>query len=158
VNTAVWGERQKKFGMGRVYLDANAEAKRRGDRRVGTEHVVLALLADPDSITARAAGVSLATAREALQALDRRALAAVGIGGAFDGRVLPGREREQLRLTPAARAVFTSLRGEQADGERLGVEHVLLTLLSRKPPDPASDLLDELGLDRTLVRRRLRSR
>lgn len=154
----MWGERQKKFGMGRVYLDANAEAKRRGDRHVGTDHVVLALLADPDSITARAVGVSLATARDALQALDRRALAAVGIVGAFDGRVFPGREREQLRLTPAARVVFTSLRREQTDGERLGVEHVLLTLLSRQPPDPASDLFDELGLDRTLVRRRLRSR
>ncbi|WP_425518082.1 Clp protease N-terminal domain-containing protein [Polymorphospora rubra] len=42
--------------MGQVYLDANAEAVRRGDRRVGTDHVVLALLADRDSVTARALG------------------------------------------------------------------------------------------------------
>ena len=49
----------RRFGMGRVYLDATAEARRRGDRRVGTEHLLLALIADPDSSTARALDVPL---------------------------------------------------------------------------------------------------
>jgi ATP-dependent Clp protease ATP-binding subunit ClpA len=145
----------QRFGLGRVYRDATAEARRRGDRRAGTEHLALALLADPESVTARALGVSLTAARDALRALDRQALASVGIDVDFSGQVLPGREGERLRLTPAARAVFTGLRREVANGERLGIQHVLLVLLSRPRPDPGAELLDELGVDRTEARRRL---
>ena len=57
----------RRFGFGRIMLDANAEARRRGDRTVGTEHLALALLADPDSMTARALGVSVADARAAIE-------------------------------------------------------------------------------------------
>jgi ATP-dependent Clp protease ATP-binding subunit ClpA len=144
-----------RFGLGRVYRDATAEARRRGDRRVGTEHLALALLADPESVTARALDVSLTAARDALGALDHQALASVGIDVDFSGQVLPGREGERLRLTPAARAVFTGLRREVATGQRLGIQHVLLVLLSRPRPDPGAELLDALGVDRTQARRRL---
>src|SRR5690606_29824205 len=97
-------------GMGQVYLDANAEALRRGDRKVSTEHVLLALLLDPDTPTARALGVTLDDARETLDRLDRDALASVGVEAAFPGPVIPGKERDRLPLTPAAKAVFTGLR------------------------------------------------
>ena len=70
---------QPRLGMGQVYRQASAEAKRRGDRRVSTEHIALAMLVDPDSETARALGVSLASARAALDTLDREALTSVGI-------------------------------------------------------------------------------
>ena len=146
---------KQKFGLGRLYLDATAEAQRRGDRRVGTEHVTLALLVDPGYVTVRALDVSLTTARNALEALDRRALASVGIESPPGPHVaVPGREKGRLRLTPGAKAVFTDLRKE-SKGERLGVQHVLLALLSRQQPDPAAELLDELGVDRAEVRRRL---
>jgi ATP-dependent Clp protease ATP-binding subunit ClpA len=145
----------QKFGLGRVYRDATAEAKRCGDRRVGTEHLVLALLADPESVTARALGVSLTAAHDALRALDRQALASVGIEADFTGQVLPGREGERLRLTPAAKAVFSGLRKEVTKDERLGIQHVLLALLSRHGPDPAAELLDALTVDRTQARRRV---
>jgi len=115
---------------------------------VGTEHLTLALLADPESVTARALGVSLTT-------LDRHALASVGIDVDYGGQVLAGRDGERLRLTPAARAVFTGLRKEVPKGERLAVQHVLLSLLSRPRPDPAADLLDALTVDRAEARRRL---
>ncbi|GAB3209450.1 Clp protease N-terminal domain-containing protein [Marinactinospora thermotolerans] len=141
-------------GMGQVYLDANTEALRRGDRKVSTEHVLLALLTDPGSATARALGVSLDAAREALENLDRDALASAGVHAASAGPVFPGRERDRLPLTPAAKAVFTGL-GEQAGRERIGLQHVLLGLLSRRRPDPAAVLLDALGVDRTAVRARL---
>ena len=65
-------------GMGRVVLDATEEARRRGDRRIGSDHLLLALLKDDDSVTARALGVDLSTARGALVELDRQALASVG--------------------------------------------------------------------------------
>ncbi len=86
----MFGAKQK-FGTGRVYLDANSEAVRRGDRRVGTEHVVLALLVDPESVTGLGLGVGLGAARDALLSLDRQALATVGIVAVDPGPVFPGR-------------------------------------------------------------------
>ena len=140
-------------GMGRVVLDATEEARRRGDRRIGSDHLMLALLKDEDSVTARAVGVDLSTARGALVELDRQALASVGI----DVPVLDsplGWRKERLMLSPSAKAVFTGLR-TRAKGERLGPRHVLLSVLSLQHPDPAADLLDALGVDRDEVRRRL---
>ena len=32
-----------------IYLQASEEARRRGDRRTGTDHLLLALLADPSA-------------------------------------------------------------------------------------------------------------
>ena len=60
-----------------TYIDARQEARRRGDHKVGTEHLVLALLMEPP--LAAALGVDLQAARAALEALDRDALAAVGV-------------------------------------------------------------------------------
>ena len=60
-----------------TYLAARHEARRRGDRKVGTEHLVLALLAEP--ALAGALATDLAGARAQLEALDRDALGAVGV-------------------------------------------------------------------------------
>jgi Clp amino terminal domain, pathogenicity island component len=143
-----------RFGMGRVYLDALAEARRRGDRRVGTDHIALAMLCDPDSNTARALGFSLDSARTALQTLDSEALATLGIDAPFVEVATAPRTRERLSLTPAGRAIFTGLR-RVAAGERLGPKHVLLALLGQQRPDPAAELFDALGVDRDVVRARL---
>ena len=146
---------KQRFGLGRVYLHATAEARRRGDRRIGSDHIALALLADPESVTARALGVDLAAARVAVQALDRAALAAVGIQADCVEPVVTGWRNERLPLSPAAKALFTGLR-TRARGEPLGIQHVLLALLDRPRPDPAAELLDALGVNRAEVRRRLR--
>jgi ATP-dependent Clp protease ATP-binding subunit ClpA len=145
---------RERFGLGQMYMVATAEAKRRGDRTVGTEHIALALLADPESITAQALGISLDAARAGLQELDRQALASLGIVADFAGSALPRPDRQRLRVTPAAKAVFIGLR-KAAKGQRLGLRHVLLGLLDLQPPDPAADLLNQLGVDRDQVRRRL---
>jgi ATP-dependent Clp protease ATP-binding subunit ClpA len=150
----------RRFGLGRIVLDGAAEARRRGDRTIGTEHLVLALLADPESAAARSLGVSLSTARDALDTLDGIALSALGITAgaagteATPGKGIPGKGR-RLRLTPAAGRAMIASKGLSA-GERLGPRHVLLALLLTTRPDPASDLLDALGVDRDEVRARLR--
>jgi ATP-dependent Clp protease ATP-binding subunit ClpA len=146
-----------RFGLGQLYVVATAEAKRRGDRRVGTEHIVLALLADPESVTAQAFGVRPDDARAGLQELDRQALASLGITAELTGpaTAVPSR-RERLRITPGAKGVFKGLR-QAANGERLGLRHVLLVVLDLQSPDPAADLLDQLGVDRAEVRRRLQA-
>jgi ATP-dependent Clp protease ATP-binding subunit ClpA len=147
---------KERFGLGRIYQAATDEALGRGDRRVGTENLLIAILLDAESDTAQALGVDLEQARAGLRELDRRALAAVGVPGPYSGAALPARRREKLRLTPAAKGVFTGLRAEaKAEGDRLGVRHILLLLLALQPPDPAAELLDHLGVDRQQVRRRL---
>jgi ATP-dependent Clp protease ATP-binding subunit ClpA len=147
----------RRFGLGRVYFGANAEARRRGDRRIGTEHLLLALIDDPHSAPAQALGVPLSKARDTLQALDDIALASLGITAKDLGReVIPGSDRDRLGLTPAARAVFSGLR-KQAGGEKLVAMHILRSLLELHRPDPAAELMDALGVDRAAVRERTRS-
>ena len=147
-------QKRRRIGMGSVYLAANAEAVRRGDRRVGTEHLVLALLTDLDPEVPRALELDLATARRALDDLDTRALAALGLHLPPGKPVPAGGTKEQFKLTPAARSVFTGLRAH-TDGQRLGVRHVMVALLALQPPDPGAVLLDRLGVDRQAVRSRL---
>ena len=65
-----------------IYLRASEEARRRGDRRSGTDHLLLALFEDP-SLEA-VLGVSLQQARQALESLDREALGALGLGPGAD--------------------------------------------------------------------------
>jgi hypothetical protein len=124
---------------------------------VGTEHIALALLADPESITARAVGISLESARAGLDELDRQALASLGITASFAGPVPPGDDRKRLRVTPGAKGLFIGLR-RTARGEKLGLRHVLLAVLDQQPPDPAAELLNQLGVERAEVRRQLRAR
>src|SRR3974390_899412 len=61
-----------------IYLRASEEARRRGDRRTGTDHVLLALLEDPSIEVVL--GVSLQQARQALESLDQETLGALGPG------------------------------------------------------------------------------
>ncbi len=67
------------YNFGATYYDARDEAIRRGDRTIGTEHIVLAMLIDPASPAAKALGCDLDSARRALDALDLDALAAIGV-------------------------------------------------------------------------------
>jgi hypothetical protein len=149
--------RDQRYGpddsFGATYYDARNEAIRRGDRTIGTEHLVLALLTDPASPAAKALGRDLDSARRALDALDSRALAAIGVRpGITAGPVAvgaPGR----LRLTPAAKAVVTGIRDARKNREA-GLAIVLNALLELPRPDPAAELLAALGVDGRAVRER----
>jgi hypothetical protein len=57
--------------------DARYEAERRGDRRIGSDHLLLALLQDDE--LAQLVGVDAAAAHDAADQLDRTALAAIGL-------------------------------------------------------------------------------
>src|SRR5689334_3055111 len=99
-----------------IYLRASEEARRRGDRRTGTDHVLLALLEDPSIEVVL--GVSLQQARQALASLDQEALSALGLGSGTDAPPLPMRavpkkpkltdlmQKDRLRMTPAAKKVL----------------------------------------------------
>jgi Clp amino terminal domain, pathogenicity island component len=166
-----------------TYLDARHEARRRGDHKVGTEHLVLALLMEP--ALAGALGTDLASARAQLETLDRDALGAVGVvlsgpgpfapgpdtpgqaaGTLPDADQFAGRERRpklkdvlegRLPLTPAAKTLLRDSTKEmrRVGGRHVGPQHVLAALLELDPPDPAAELFAGLGVDRAAVRARL---
>ncbi len=136
---------------------AAEEAGRRGDRRIGTDHLLLGLLRDRGSLAAEVLGVDLDAAREASAALDRAALAAVGIDVGDPSRSTPVPARRHAPLTSGARAVFIAsvTKARAAKARRIEARFVLLALLERERPDPAAELLDALDVDVDAVRARL---
>jgi ATP-dependent Clp protease ATP-binding subunit ClpA len=132
-----------------IYLRASEEARRRGDRRTGTDHVLLALLEHP-SIEA-VLGVSLEQARQALEALDHEALAALGLGSGADAPPLP------MRAVPTKPRIRDIAQRDRRNRRRLQVtaQQVLSQILTLQPPDPAAVLLGALGVNTSEVRRRL---
>lgn len=141
-----------------VLRSADEEARRRGDRRVGTDHLLLGLLHELDSPAARALGVSLEDARMASETLDLAALAAVGVGiGAVGRRPTSGPARRLLPLSSGARAVVKRAVDEARPHRtgRLDTGHFLTALLSLDRPYPAAELLHALGAEPALVRDRL---
>jgi ATP-dependent Clp protease ATP-binding subunit ClpA len=137
-----------------VVKAAQDEARRRGDRRLGTEHLFLGLLHDSEA--AQAIGVDLATAREALDELDHAALAAIGIdvAGLPAGRVPPARKRPPL--TSTARSVLNkAVKASRLKTRHLAPMYLLTALLELTPPDPAADLAGRLGIDAEDIRARI---
>jgi hypothetical protein len=136
-----------------VVAEALEESRRRGDRRLGTEHLLLGLLGNADC--ARVLGVDLAAAHAALDRLDREALTALGID--VEGLRPASVPRRRAKLTPGAltsnaRAVVNeAIRGAPRRRDPLDLLRVLLSVT---PPDPAADLFAALGVDREEIRRR----
>jgi ClpA/ClpB-like protein len=149
-----------------VYLRASEEARRRGDRRTGTDHIMLALLEDP--AIEIVLGVGLQQARQALESLDQEALGALGMGfGGTDAPPLPMRavskkprirdvmKKDRLRMTPAAKKVLEDSVRPNRRKTQVMAQQVLARILTLQQPDPAAVLLGALGVNTSEVRRRL---
>ncbi len=141
------------YNFGATYYDARDEAIRRGDRTIGTEHLVLALLVDPASPTAKAIGRELVAARNALDVLDNEALCSIGVEPGVSAGPIAVRTQGRLRLTPAAKAIVTNLRDARRD-RRAGLGMLFNALLDLKPPDPAAELLASLEVEASGARER----
>jgi ATP-dependent Clp protease ATP-binding subunit ClpA len=135
------------------------EAQRRGDARIGTEHLLLGLLHQADSVAVKAIGVDLDSARCALQTMDVDALAAVGIEVDIEGLPpVPATKFAGHRpFTAGARDVLrrTLVEAQRHRARQLSPMHLLLALLDAGPRDPATQLLAGLGVDAAVVRSRL---
>ena len=148
-----------------ICLRASEEARRRGDRRTGTDHLLLALLEDP-SIEGML-GVSLQEARQTLESLDHEALGALGLGSSTDAPPLPMRDvpkkprirdiaqKDRLRMTPAAKKVLEEASKPNRRKLQITAQQVLAQILTLQPPDPAAVLLGALGVNTSEVRRQL---
>ncbi len=148
-----------------ICLRAGEEARRRGDRRYGTDHLLLALLEDPSVEVVL--GVSLEQARRALESLDHHALDSLGLAPVTDAPPLPMRavprkprlrdvaRQDRLRITPAAKHVLEEAAKPNRRRLHLTAQQVLAEVLTLRPPDPAAVLLGALGVDTSEVRHRL---
>ena len=148
-----------------IYLQASEEARRRGDRRTGTAHILLALLEEPSIEVVLS--VSLQQARQALDSLDQEALGALGMGSGTDAPELPMHavpkkprirdvaEKDRLRMTPAAKKVLEDAVKPNRRKTQVTAQQVLAEILTLQPPDPAAVLLGALGVNTSEVRRRL---
>jgi len=146
-------------------LRASEEARRRGDRRTGTDHLLLALLEDPSIEVVL--GVSLQEARQALESLDHEALGALGLGSGTSAPPLPMRavpkkptirdiaKKDRLRMTPAAKKVLEEAARPNRRKLQITAQQVLAQVLTLQPPDPAAVLLGALGVNPSEARRRL---
>ncbi|HSN03099.1 MAG TPA: Clp protease N-terminal domain-containing protein [Acidimicrobiales bacterium] len=148
-----------------IYLHASEEARRRGDRRTGTDHILLAVLRDPSA--AALLGVKLEDARRALASLDHEALGALGLESDADApalamRAVPTKPRirdvarsDRLRMTPAAKKLLERASKTNRHKLRVTSPQLLDQLVSLQPPDPAAVLLGALGVNAAEVRRRM---
>jgi hypothetical protein len=150
-----------------IFMRASEEARRRGDRRTGTDHVLLGLFEDPSIEVVL--GVTLQQARQALESLDQEALGSLGMVSGTDAPPLPMRavpkkprirdvmKKDRLRMTPAAKKVLEEAVKPNRRKTQVTAEQVLAQLLTLQPPDPAAVLLGALGVNTSEVRRRLDS-
>ena len=128
------------------------EAHLRGDRRVGTDHLLLGLLHNP--VIVALLGITLEHARQASRDLDNRALASIGIevGDLPRPGIATRRRRIQLTsgITSEARAIFPRAYAlaDTEKARKITPTHLLCALLERDPPDPVGALLAELKVDR----------
>ena len=130
-----------------ICLRASEEARRRGDRRTGTDHVLLALFEDPSIEVVL--GVSLQQARQALESLDQEALGTLGLGPGADAPPLPMRavpkkprirdvaQKDRLRMAPAAKEVLEEAVKPNRRKAYVTAQQVLAQILTLQPPDPA---------------------
>jgi hypothetical protein len=155
-----------------TYIVAREEARRRGDRKVGTEHLLLALLSEPD--LSGVLDVTIEQARAVLDALDLQAFAAIGLDARLDLPPLPATPLAELPRKPTLRAVLKgrlpmtptakktleasrkgTRRGRAYPGTRYVAKNVLAALLELERPDPAAELLAGLGVEPAEIRERL---
>lgn len=132
-----------------LFAAAAEEVGRLGDRRIGTQHLFLALFDGNDSLARRVLGTDREAARRALTDLDHRALAAVGIDASPPERPRTTPSGRRPPLTSGARAVLKKAvdRARADDAKVIDERHLLLAFLDLDRPDPAATLIDELGID-----------
>jgi ATP-dependent Clp protease ATP-binding subunit ClpC len=126
----------------KVIFYAQEEAQRMGESQVGTEHLLLGLIRETDSVAARILdrlGVSMQRIRSEIERYAPR------------GDARPGQE---MQLTPRAKRVIDLAYDEarQLNNNYIGTEHLLLGLI-REGEGLAARVLHKLGVDLERARR-----
>lgn len=126
----------------RVVFFAQEEANRLGENYVSTEHLLLGLVRENDSVAARI--------------LDRLGVSLSRIRAEVERRVSRGDGRlgQEMQLTPRAKRVIDLAYDEarQLNNNYIGTEHLLLGLI-REGDGVAGRVLQQLGVDLERTRR-----
>src|SRR5580698_5386351 len=130
----------------RVVFFSQEEAGRLGENYVSTEHMLLGLVRESDSVAARILtnmAVSLADIREAVEKQVTRG---------------EGRLGQDMQLTPRAKKVIDLAYDEarQLSNNYIGTEHLLLGLI-REGEGLAGRVLSKLGVDLEMTRKQVLS-
>jgi ATP-dependent Clp protease ATP-binding subunit ClpA len=123
---------------------AIAEAGRRGDRKVATDHLLIGVLHDP--AIAQQVGAGPEAARREADRIDHDALMAIGVDVDAFGTLAPAVGGDRLPFTPGAKAVLKrTLAHTTAEKARhIETRHLLRALTECEAPDPAAQLLAAL--------------
>lgn len=137
-------------------LAADEVSKRRGDDRIGTEHLLVAVLAVGEPVAAEL-GLTAEDVGAKLAEFDRRALEAVGIAADLEElpRVLEPRKRRRPLLprrnpftSGARKALQRSLQICIGEGDKVITPgHLLAALAVGGTDDPAVRVIRRLGVD-----------
>jgi hypothetical protein len=147
-----------------TYIAACEEARQRGDRRVGTEHLLLGLLRDPQ--IEEVLGVTHEQARLALTRLDNEALASINVPEELNLPPLAERAllprpnflnvlKGRMKMTPSAKGTLTKYRALMLHHQTTSPGQLLAWLLELRAPDPVAQLFDKLKVDTVALRARL---
>jgi ATP-dependent Clp protease ATP-binding subunit ClpA len=148
-----------------ICLRASEEARRRGDRRIGTDHILLALFEDPSIEVVL--GVNLQQVRQVLDTLDNEAMSALGLESDADApplvmHAVPQKPRfrdvakkDRLRMAPTAKKVLEAAVKPNRRKTYVTAQQVLAQILTLQPPDPSAVLLGALGVNSSELLRRL---
>jgi ATP-dependent Clp protease ATP-binding subunit ClpA len=158
-----------------AFVDARDEARRAGRDRIGSEHMLLGLLAEPgaasDALTA--AGVDLESLRarvprgshQAPGGLDAEGLATIGIDldavrratdaafgpGALDRAAVPGQSRLPVADDAKAGLVQAVRQAQQLGQRQISCGHMLLGIIDQQR-NAALTLLAQAGVDIAALR------
>ena len=142
-----------------IWRDAGLESLRRQDGYVGSEHILLALLSNPNGIGVAVTGISLEEAREALHRMDDQALAAIGISiEAPDS--MDKRRHGRMSVTDSVKRTLADARreAERRGAKAIDTRHFMLAIVNADRPNLALRLLEELGRDPAHIRAQLDER
>lgn len=142
-----------------VVTSAVAEAEARGERHVGTEHLLIAI-GDARDVAVDGAlarsGVKPGAFREGLLELEKSSLTTMGLDPSMAGPGAGGRKRHIPFTAGGKECLDRTLRVALARGDRLlGVEHLALAIFERGERDPAIQVIRQLGLDPLELSRQL---
>ncbi|MCD4851954.1 hypothetical protein LN996_14130 [Arthrobacter sp. AK01] len=139
----------------RIVGYAMEEARSRGDKRMGTEHLLLGALHEPGPEAVL--GVSLEDARKAASRLDATALKSIGLETKDLKRAAMPTKGRKPPFSSGAKETMASMLKHAVDqkSRQITAANLIEALLERGEHDPVSALFDELRIDRSAVRKRL---
>jgi len=142
-----------------IWRDAGLESVRRQDGYIGSEHILLALLSNPNGVGVAVTGIHLEDAREALHRLDDQALASIGIS--VEAPDSMGRRRQsRMSVTDSVKRTLADARreAERRGAKTIDTRDFMLAIVNADRPNLGLRLLEELGCDPKKIRTALHER